>query len=71
MTHPTVVAALAAERHADLLRAAETRRRTADLTRGHRRPSRTRPAEVLNLLAAAFRARVAASTRPHAEPCCA
>ena len=69
--HPTLVAALAAERHADLLRAAESRRRVAALTgRGHRLVM-TRAAERITMSVSGLRARIAASTQPTTEVCCA
>jgi hypothetical protein len=74
MMHPTVVMSLAAERHADLLRAAEARRR-ATLVARDRETFVSRGSDGLRAALTALRARVASATerrdeRP-AELCCA
>lgn len=69
--HPTLVATLAAERHADLLRTAENRRRTAAMVGREHRPLMTRAADRLSRSVSGLRARLAASTQPTTEVCCA
>ena len=70
--HPTLVIALAAERHADLLRTAAARRRIATVTRRDRRNAHapTRAADALHRSLTALR-RVTTSPRTQAELCCA
>jgi hypothetical protein len=72
MMHPTVVAALSAERHADLLRAAEAHRRVAAApARHHGQTTLSRMTDGLDRAVASLRTRFATSTEPEAELCCA
>ena len=69
--HPTLAAALATERHADLLRTAEAYREAAAVTRSRRRSTLTRGVHGVTQLATALRSRIAVPAQTEAELCCA
>ncbi len=67
--HPNLVAALAAERHADLLRAAEAHRHVPTQA-ANPVPSPRGRLDGFSRLVAASRARLAAAVRPAPDLCC-
>jgi hypothetical protein len=69
--HPILIADLAAERHADLLREAAARRRLAGPARRSRRTALSRAADGLDRAMTGLRGRLAAPTQPKGELCCA